>query len=242
MVRPTRHNKVDGCCNSRCNSCIRRKALVILRGLKASTKILRLSFFGFLFLPALFGSKTDDALAAALAQNKAQALTITALTKAVSKGNSDAAVRSADAAQQRDATSATIDVNAAKAEQAVSDAKDTSIRVEAKTDAAVAGVNAAKSSADDAARFGQSNNSMLYVSFIVNLFLFLGVAFQSILKFISDGRTHAWQNAADISAREHTEQLTVLKTQTNGMTERIEKLAVAAGHAQGELDARDAGK
>ena len=185
-------------------------------------------------------SKTDDALAAALAQNKAQALQIQALTRAVVKTNADANNRATDATQQRDAgTVAT--VNAVV--QAANSQIENAARVENKTDAAVATAQAAKSSADEAAHFGQSNNSILYVSLTVNLFLFLTNVFQGILKFISDGRTHAWQEAASNTSRTQTAQLEALKNNTDGLVDKIETRAVDRGHAQGIVDAHnDAGK
>jgi len=185
-----------------------------------------------LLTPALFAAKTDDALAAAQAQVKAQALTIEALTKAVAKTNVDAKARAVEATQQRETASEVAAHNVVHAEQAVSKAEETSVRVEAKTDAAVA-------SADHAAKTSESNNALIYAGLLTSILTFLGVALQSVLKYLSDGRILA---AANVHQREVVDKLDTVTEQTNGMTERLEKLAGAAGHAQGVLDGRDAGR
>jgi hypothetical protein len=194
-----------------------------------------------LLAPALYAAnKTDDALASALAQNKAQALTIAALTKAVAKTNVDAGVRAADATQQREAASTTTAVNAVAAQVAVSDQKETAIRVETKTDAAVAGATAAKSSADEATSAGNRN------TMLIALFGALSIIMPAFWKYKSESqaRIAATALAAQVSAHqaEVVGKLNKVQTQTDGMTEKIEQLATAAGHAQGDLDARDAGK
>jgi len=187
--------------------------------------------------PHLYGSKTDDALAAALAQNKAQALTIAALTRATAKANSDAAARAITATQQRDSISAATDANVANVAQSVSDQKDTSVRVEAKTDAAVASATAAKSSAD-AATSASDRNTML-----IALFGALGLIGPAWFKYRSD--VNATATAVALAAQVEAHQAEVVgkldkvATQTNGVMDRVAQLATAAGHAQGVVDANN---
>lgn len=181
----------------------------------------------------LHANKTDDALAAALAQNKAQALTIQALTKAVAKTNVDAGVRADAAMEQRTAT-------AVAAQVAVSDQKESAVRVETKTDAAVATASAAKSSADEAARVGQSNNGLIYAGLLTSILTFLGVALQSVLKYLSDGRILA---AANYHQQEVNSKLDKVTAQTDGIVETVKNLAGEAGYSKGQLDAnKDAGR
>jgi hypothetical protein len=134
-----------------------------------------------LFAPLAAANKTDDDLAAALAQNKAQAATITSLKQAIDKSNADAVRRASSATQQRDSTTATIDANASDAQQAVKDQKDVAARIERKAEAA-------KASADAAVTSSQANNTVMYASMCVTIAGFLGLLVREIFKYASDGR------------------------------------------------------
>ncbi len=184
----------------------------------------------------LYAAKTDDALAAAQAQVKAQQLTIDALTKAVAKTN----INAASATQQRTEASETAAHNAVHAEQAVSDQKENAVRVETKTDAAVAGATAAKSSADAALNAGDRN------TMLIALFGALSLILPAYWKYKSETQTRAVATALAVQAAAHQTELVgkldKVQNQTNGMTQRLEKLAGDAGHAQGVLDGRDAGR
>jgi hypothetical protein len=193
-------------------------------------------------------SKTDDALAAALAQNKALALTNVALTKAIQQGNSAAAARSNSADQQRDAASAATTTNAVAAQQAVSDQKETAVRVEAKTDAAATSAAAANHNSEAAVATGDRN------TMLIAMFGMLATIVPVWLRYKSDGRQLAAAAALAELAVTHQAEVVgklnqqaadtqVLKTQTDGMTNKIAELAAAAGHSQGVLDERnDAGR
>ena len=198
-----------------------------------------------LFLPVLIhATSKQDELAAENASLRTQLATEAkqrdALAQAVSKGNSNAA--------QRSATSVTAtDANAADAQRAVAAQIVSADRIERKAEEA-------KSSADDAARVGQSNTSMLYISIAASFSALFGVIFQTIMKFVGDGRQHAWQIESDIAARAHAAEvvqklnqnatdMNTLKVQTNGMSERLAAVSKAQGHAEGILDERnDPGK
>jgi hypothetical protein len=184
-------------------------------------------------------SKVDDALAAALAQNKALTLTNEALTKALAAN----AANNSSANRQRAGAANTASVNEVAAQQAVSDQKETSVRVETKTDAAIATAAAAKTAADSAATAGDRNTNLIY------MWGALGIIVPSFLKFLSDGRMLRWQETIASLAAEHqadvlgklnkaAEDTAVLKTQTNGMSNKLQELAMSAGHSQGMLDAQ----
>ena len=220
----------------------RRCSVMRQSPLLSGLRMLAIAFL--LMIPLLADSKTDDALAAALAQNKAQALTIAALTKAVASN----AAHSDSATQQRNAETTLATTNAVAAQQAVSDQKETAARVEAKADSAASNAVAANSNADEAARAGDRNTNLIY------LWGAMGIIVPAFLKYLSDGRMLRSQEAIAQLAANHqadvlgklnkaAEDTAVLKNQTNGMTERLEKLATAAGHAQGVSDANsDAGR
>ena len=184
-----------------------------------------------------FGAKADDALALALTQNKALVQANADLAKAIAKLNAGNAQRADIASKQRKDASVVNDNNATAAQQAVNEQKEMAARVEAKTDAA-------KLSADYAARTSESNNTLLYGSLFANLLSFIVLVFNAVLKYMSDGRLLASQAALAANQREvgvKLDKASAVSDQivanTNGMTLKIEELSHKRGFAEGTLKA-----
>ncbi len=116
------------------------------------------------------------------------------------------------------AASAVMGADASLARQAVSDQKEAEIRLEIKAEEA-------RASAASAARSGELGNALIF------MFGTLSVIVPAFMGYLRDERMHKWQT-------KQSDAIDVVKEQTNGMVDKMARLADAAGHSRGVMEER----